>query len=391
MTKNQKLKQEERIRMLLKKVYLDHIYQRSLEQLAIREGWITKDIDGDDLRLRTGLDQRPTERNILKKKTLLLITLFENIDTDFSGLDWSWFINEGVVAEDAQMLKNLYNPLFDHDSQHVKAQDEQRIIFDHARKSAYELMKVYRNRLIQFHIRKSLQNRWSEEDYKRKLRSQFDYVLDNVFITDDDLHFLNSSSLFYLHSFASDLLRMKWNLEECIYYSCAKGTAFSTALGEPSLSKPIQTQKPIDDLYYLVRTRLTDEILILPAPKSLQGAIAMRRSKDMKRFREVISAWCESLRQGDYITEVKIRRDIHKANRELRNLKHWREYEKSPINFWLNSIGGHIPVLSNILTVIYTLGGLYSKLTEKRHNWVMLAQGTHKVQYQLTKGNEIID
>jgi hypothetical protein len=371
--------------MLLKKVYLDHIYRHSLEQLAIKEGWVTQDIEGEDPHLVEELDQRPDERNVLKKKTLLLITLFEKIDTNFSFLDWSRFIDEGVVAKDAVMINHTFNPLFHDHSSQVEVPEKQKIIFNQARKSAYELMKIYRNRLIQFHIRRSVQPSWSLEDYKRNLRSHFNYLLDNVFANDDDMHFLKDRGLFYLQSFAGDLLVMKWNLEECIYYSCTKEIAFSTALGEPSLSKPIQTQKPIDDLYYLVRTRLTDEILILPEPKTLQDVITMRSSKDMKRFREVLSSWCESLQQGDYVAEAKIRRDIYKANKELKNLKHWREYEQSPINFWLNSIGGHVPVLSNILTIVYTLGGLYSKRVEKRHNWIMLAQGSRKSAAQICK------
>ena len=376
--------------MLLKKVYLDHIYQHSLEQLAVKEGWVTQDCEGDHPSLAEDLDQRPNERNVLRKKTLLFVTLFENIDTDFSFLNWSRLIDEGVIARDAVMLDHSFKPLFAHDSSMLERRDEQQIIFSHASNSAYQLMKAYRNRLIQFHTRRSTPSSWPT-DYKRKLRSHFDFLLENVFATNDDVHFLKTDRLWDLHYFASDLLTVKTNLERCIYYSCTNGALFSTALGEPSMPRPIETQKPIEDLYYLVRTRLIDEILILPEPTSLHDAIAMRSSKDMKRFREVLSCWCESLRQGDHITELKIRRDIHKANRELRYLKRWRGYEQSPINFWLNSIGGHLPVLSNILTIIYTMGGLYSKWAEKRHSWVMLAQETDKVQHQLAKGKIILD
>ena len=67
-----------------------------------------------------------------------------------------------------------------------------------------------------------------------------------------------------------------------------------------------------------------------------------------------------------------MRSDIRKANRELTKLDEWRKYELSPFNFWLNAIGGHIPVLSNVLTVVNMCASMYSSKVESKHGWVML-------------------
>ena len=51
-----------------------------------------------------------------------------------------------------------------------------------------------------------------------------------------------------------------------------------------------------------------------------------------------------------------------------------REYKRSPLNFWLSAIGGHIPLFSNIITIVRTVGGLYSKWSERKNNWILLVQ-----------------
>lgn len=72
--------------------------------------------------------------------------------------------------------------------------------------------------------------------------------------------------------------------------------------------------------------------------------------------------------------EKTIRKDVQKANRSLKHVERWRQYQSSPINFWLTSIGGHIPILSNVLTAIYTLGTLATDSIEHHNSWVLLAQ-----------------
>ena len=97
----------------------------------------------------------------------------------------------------------------------------------------------------------------------------------------------------------------------------------------------------------------------------------------MARFREVLSAWCDTLSDSDTSAEKLIRKDVIKANKTLKWVTGWKEYVRSPWSFTINSIGGHIPIISNVITVINTIGELSEKYLYKRYNWVMLLK-SHK-------------
>ena len=67
-------------------------------------------------------------------------------------------------------------------------------------------------------------------------------------------------------------------------------------------------------------------------------------------------------------TEKIIKKDLKKANMEFKRLGKYREYKESKFHFWLNSIGGHIPIFSNILTVVEMGTGFYEKNANKKRN-----------------------
>ena len=79
-----------------------------------------------------------------------------------------------------------------------------------------------------------------------------------------------------------------------------------------------------------------------------------------------------TIKEGNDKAIKKIEKDIVKANKELKYLGKWREYKDTQLYFIINSVGGHIPVLSNVLTLIYTFEALLSKEVERRNNWTML-------------------
>ncbi|MBN1187074.1 MAG: hypothetical protein JXB49_32650 [Bacteroidales bacterium] len=164
------------------------------------------------------------------------------------------------------------------------------------------------------------------------------------------------------------------NLQYSLYYSILENSPFVSGLfsnlHESSRSHNIG--KLIDDFYYLARTKLTDEIMYLPNPQNLTQVFKLRERKELHRFRKILGLWLDELLKGDEFAEKKIRLDLKRANRELRRLEYWKEYSNSPINFTVNSIGGHIPILSNILTAIYTISGLYERWVSKNYNWTMV-------------------
>jgi hypothetical protein len=181
----------------------------------------------------------------------------------------------------------------------------------------------------------------------------------------------------HLDIFANDILLMRNSLRECIYFSCKNNASFVTGLSDFIVRQKTSDEiKLIEDVYYIAKTQLTDEIIILPEPRTLEEAVEMRNLREMERFREVLSAWCDSLRRGKSTLEKKLRSDVRKANTELRRIKRWRKYKRSPLNFWLSAIGGHIALFSNIITIVQTVGGLYSRWSEHKNNWILLVQNS---------------
>ncbi|CAK8715482.1 hypothetical protein KKHLCK_04585 [Candidatus Electrothrix laxa] len=91
------------------KIYLDQIYKNSFERLAIMEGWITNKCETLGA---VPIDPTKTlERNYYRSKTLLLLSLYESIDSDFSAFDLSSFVNEGIVKPNALMINDNYSSI----------------------------------------------------------------------------------------------------------------------------------------------------------------------------------------------------------------------------------------------------------------------------------------
>jgi hypothetical protein len=357
---------------LLKKVYLDWIFRESLERIALDEGWINSEIDENAVDALTM--PRQMERHWLRKKTLILITLFNEVDSSYTGLNWSKFIDEGIVSAKATMLDHSEQSVFYDKPENLigPMQYERERLVSYSRESSREILRIFKNRFIQFHYQNSLPNFYTRNARlfvtKEDLVSEFDWLLDNI----DDGQIIGKKP--HLSAFEGDMESMIESLEKCIYFSSYERVAFTTGLGDSQEPEPLPTVELIDNLYYLVKTNLTNEVLILPEPRSISEAIEMRNAKEMKKFREILSEWLSALVQGDVMLEKNIRRDIQKANIELEKLKHWRQFEKSPLNFWLNSIGGQIPYFSNILSAFNSVAGLYSTISEKNNSWVLFAQ-----------------
>lgn len=380
--------------MVLKKLYLDYAYRDALERIAVAEGWATREREefGGD---HVGTDYEYGGRNVLKARLLRLLTLFETVDTNFTALDCSRLIDAGIIQPAATMYQP-WRPIVDGDATDLPESVQR--IREHGRTVAHELLRASRLSFVRLHIRKSPPNyysqvnlerprrvtpglsdlpvhyypqywgRYSERDLVRNFRRMLDQVFADDTVDEDAL------KPYALVALAHDLLTAKWNLQDCIALSAHEQACFATVFCGGAEVQTTTPPRLLDDLYYLVKTRLTDEVLVLPEPRSLKDVTRLRTTTEMKRFREVLSSWCEALQHGDETAEVRIRRDLRKANRALRVVRGWREYERSPINFWMNAIGGHIPILSNVLTVINTVGTLYSNLAETRCRWLMLAQ-----------------
>lgn len=129
--------------MSLDRVYLDYVYRDSLEQLALKSGWIDKELDVFGRPRPAFQYPRQSERNMLKSKTLRLITLFRTIDSDMSGLSWTRFIREGIVENNALMLQHGPRPIFE------SPQCSEKLLVDFATQNTYQLLRQFKKKFIQ--------------------------------------------------------------------------------------------------------------------------------------------------------------------------------------------------------------------------------------------------
>lgn len=357
--------------MKLNKIILDSFFYQQLETLAVREGFITKDYDGEIIG-ETRLLKMKKRKAYLKSRLLLYITLFEQIDSEYSYYDLSHLVSEGLIKEQSNLNRDpheSHNPEIKND---IKAQ----AILEYSERQAIELLDIQRNNLYKWVSNfESNDFVWGEDP---KLINKFIDRTMSELLSGNELHDLNLESKHFqtFDQIDSSVYGLKNSIRNTLFHSITQEVpiAFSE-LGKSIESKQEninQDLKLFDNLYYLAKTNLKDEIIYLPAPKNLAQALKIRNKKEMKRFREVLSIWLNVLKEGNDSAEKKIRKDLHKANKELKKLERWKEYSKSPINFWINSVGGHIPILSNILTAIYTLGGFYENWVEEKYTWMSI-------------------
>lgn len=374
---------------IFKKIFLDSIYLQSFEQISLEEGFVSKRYDG---KYPTEfIDYNYLNRNALKKRTLLLLTLFEEFDSDFTTLDLSRFINEGMVSEDALLIRDHERNSKRFSSPAISKSTHKDLILL-CEKAVQTAFKVSKSTLISHHLRTCPPGFYTKSDFFQKSGAplpagffwndarNFDKLgLEKVYLklVDHLMEHGDFSAEEELNpkiptSFARFLWRIKFNFEECSYHAIANNAAFASGICKNSTAT--NKIELVDDLDYFVQTKLTDELRILPEPKCLIDVFKLRKKKEVVRLREILSIWCEALSKGDANLEFKIRKDIRKASDALRYLESWREYQKSQINLWINTLGGNIPALSQILSIVTVVGFFYERIAEKRNTWVNLIQ-----------------
>ena len=338
--------------MTIGTLFLDASYRQSLEQLAIKEGLVVYDYEGNEAFAQEKF------RNRLRRKTLVAATVFDHVDANFSLFDCQPLCDVGLIKDSAVVLSDFHLPVA------ALAKSDltpNRVL---ARQTASSLLRVKRPQLISQYKRRL--RPWQKDIHlDDELRHLFDVVLEHE-------HWLAADvPEYYKHrEFVADLEVYFGNIEQCSFLALEHNGAFTLADKMPI--SQTGALKVIEDTMCIAKTSLKDEIVYLPEPSSLAQALRMRDSRHMVRFRSVLAEWCDTLIEGNHRLEAKVRKDVRLANQSLRKLESWRRYEKSPINFAINAVGGHIPVLSNILSLVNTIATLVESSIEKRNAWTMV-------------------
>ena len=363
--------------MILKTLHLDSFMLQSFEQIGIEEGYIKKSV------VMYGSVQKSDYINFNKRKILQNLTLFEDINISSSVYDLNNLTDYGLVN---LKFTNSDIPLFLSEVEHNNDEQKQKykLVYDFVFKvlednvnlvrKSYLLGRVdffdrlgnFLNPVYKYMPFKLIDEKVTVKDFKNILIHFRNYLVMNKLegYLNREMFFEKERHLIgpYFHIY--DLI-----LDFNKIYSNALDT--NTTISNTCVDLNLDSNKvPIlENTLSLVKTKFTDEIKYLPYPKSLKEVIDIRNKPELKRFREVLNNWCLAFQEGDLIQEQKIRRDLKTVNRELKILESWKSYQDSEFNFWLTSVGGHIPILSNIITAVYTLGEITKKTLVKKTGW----------------------
>ena len=358
--------------MNLEKVILDSNYTEQFEILCLREGWISKTKLGHEINYKSnGI------RIYNKSKLLRFLTLCDTIDLSASKLDFSELKNVGLINKESKPL--IPNRVID---DFFKFENNQ-----HELESILIFLRNGKKVLLNSFIKSQRGKPFKESDIVHLInKEQLKRLKINIFesLYDDWVKSIEKRNLIrFRHGFGGFRRHENLFLQYLRMFlaSFIIGLRFSIN-NQASFLSPVtfndkrqythSVGKLRDNIQYVVRADLKNEMNILPAPQSINDVLRFREKEEIIRFREVLKQWLNSVHEGNQKLELKMRRDIGKANKELKRISKWKEFDKSQFNFWMNAAGGHIPIMSNVLTVINMIGGLYEKTGQKRNDWVLI-------------------
>ena len=200
---------------------------------------------------------------------------------------------------------------------------------------------------------------------KRKLDSEYIRLvvgIDAILSGIDDIHPM--CALFSILAAITETLYI-WTLGLC-----------SNAFSIPFLSNGIRTNSLINlktnlkvhDSFSLCQIAMNEELNYAPSVNTIDDVLRLRDHKSITRFRELLFEWCQQLPAGNIQVLNKIKRDIGKANRELRHLEKWKTVDRWL--FWVQLPTTLIPILSTIVTIASFTTHLWIERKEPVNSWV---------------------
>lgn len=370
----------------LKTLYLDKVYKDIFERYLIRKKMITKSFLDDK-------EQRPENLEITKcplvglKKLFILLTLFEDVNSNSSIYNFDRLIDVGLVKENNTLGNNENEVAYTAD------------IID----EAVRLMKTYKRDIVKFIKRddrellrylsekSEAKEFWKNVDRSSRmfictdingnpfeLNRDFDAIVEQV----DDLYsgcnYFESRGegllfdLFQNRSIELDIGSIRDNLIEGLYYS--KNNSATFVSGIFSNTVPTKITDCVDSVYYTVQARLPNEINILPMPQSLDEVLKMRKSPYIKSFRNVMNEWSYYVGEGEYKLAEKIKKDLIIANRQLDHLDRYKRFSQSPYTRVFNVLGGFVPYLNVLLCIINLIEPYVTECIQEKNQWVLLTK-----------------
>jgi len=129
------------------------------------------------------------------------------------------------------------------------------------------------------------------------------------------------------------------------------------------------------DQSYQVYKIVLKDVVGFPRIESIDDVLRLRDDSSLPKFRELVFEWAKILRSGDGRYAELLRKDIKKANEDLKKIKDWARTSALTIFLALpllliDSIFG--TPLGNILTGVSAVYELRSRKLRRENQWIML-------------------
>lgn len=161
------------------------------------------------------------------------------------------------------------------------------------------------------------------------------------------------------------------SLIQGLYSSMTTDAVYASSFFRLHTSK--QTQPIVDDIYYLVETKLPNEANILPMPSTIDEALKMKNSPEMKSFRHVMSEWRYYYSTNEFGLAEKIQKDIVKANKQFERLERFKRFASSPYTQLVCLAGGCLPNPAIAYPIAFTgyIAPLIANAAQQKHIWAI--------------------
>ena len=337
-------------------LYLDQKSRNLLEDFCIKNEMIDRFYYGDKLNdYDINLHTHHSLTGI--KNLLILLTLFDKIDSNESIYNCNRLIDMGIIDQKAHIVAP-----YDSQLEYQEIWKKHASKYEVAHKIAMEIMELRKKEIITEFSKQTYHTQLYrdangqllsfDKDYSKIIRYSGYY---------DEFH---PNSLFTYISCEVD------NLVRGIYYSINE----NMTIGSGILQIPNKTMIPqyIDNVYRTVKTPLPQEINILPRPQSIKDVEKMRQSAELRSFRNVMKHWFYCMDNGDFSLAEKIKKDVIRANKNLTRLGKYQECKQSPYYRIFNLIGSEIPVLSTMLNILGFVSSFIEDDIQKKNEWILL-------------------
>lgn len=364
-----------KINYLYNNAFLDLQYTQTFTELCKKKGIITKDILGGSVGYE-GMPLRGVE------KLLQYLVLFENIDFSSSIYDCSQLVERGIINEKSICCSNN-DPPCDYEKQAVS------IMSAYKSDIIRQNVELHKDELTMLRSKYSPSREyWCNKEYESinsicisknlslNLKKDYFEIINNLDILDDSRIKNNDYKLLdnILNGHpASNLFGIRNNLAYA-FQSINENDAVFISNNLKHLQGN-RIDKIVDDIYVLVQTSLPDDANILPMPTTLEDVWEMRSHPSISAFRKVMSEWNYYIQKNDINAAQKIKKDIIKANHNLKKIGKYKEFSSTPFVRTGLFLASFVPIVSEVLNVYSYVEPYFSDYFEKENNWTHLNEG----------------